>query len=507
MGEGLGPLPLVAARKPGWRGALTAVAGCLALASCGNDRPASVASAGDHAAAVRRLSADIAFLSSDLLEGRGTPSRGLDIAAAYLEAQLRAMGAAPPTFSSYLQTYRIGSYSPAQATVTVRINGRPVAPGDYVFINIGRDPAKFPASLPLVDAGTGVVHEERNANDLSGVDVKGKAVVVRKGAPWKLDSGAVFGPDRAIGKVMAATVRGAEMIVYLSDQLDLGVEAEQGFFLQMKQANVGFVRDPRLKHASALNPILVLRPAAYTPAANGRIEIAISAKVEEARASNVMGVIPGTDPALRSEWVVLAAHYDHLGSHSTAGKDGVWNGADDNASGTAGVLEIARRIAASPGRRSTLVFFTSGEDRGIFGSAYYSIQPEAPMASVAAMINLDMIGRSEGTVQAIAPTSPKLFDQAVEAGARHGINVIADQQPSWRLIYLTDTYHFARAGAPTIHFFTGVHPDYHQPSDTADKIRTEELARIVEVAADMARSYAGGAPRAGFQRPAWFVAP
>jgi hypothetical protein len=100
-----------------------------------------------------------------------------------------------------------------------------------------------------------------------------------------------------------------------------------------------------------------------------------------------------------------------------------------------------------------------------------------------------------------------LFEQAGRAGKRHGMQIIADQQPTWRLLYLTDTYHFARAGVPCIHFFTAFHADYHQPSDTADKIRYEELGRIVAVAAAMTRSYLDGEPRPAFQRPKWFVTP
>jgi hypothetical protein len=95
----------------------------------------------------------------------------------------------------------------------------------------------------------------------------------------------------------------------------------------------------------------------------------------------------------------------------------------------------------------------------------------------------------------------------VRLGGAHGIEVIPDQQPTWRVVYLTDAYHFARANVPYVFFFTGTHPDYHQPSDTADKIRYEELVRIVETASDLARSFADGAPRPPFERPAWFVTP
>jgi Zn-dependent M28 family amino/carboxypeptidase len=206
--------------------------------------------------------------------------------------------------------------------------------------------------------------------------------------------------------------------------------------------------------------------------------------------------------------VVLSAHYDHVGAHQVPpGQDGIWNGADDNASGTAAVLELARELAARPGKRSVLVFFTSGEDRGIFGSAVYGDEPVVPMKQVAVQLNLDMIGRSDGSVQAIAPIAPQLFDEAVSVGRRHGVRAVPDQQPAWRVLYLTDNYHFARMGVPGIFFFTGVHADYHQPTDTADKINYHGMARIVRLAAEMARGYADGRKRPAFVRPKWFLTP
>ncbi|MCP5115750.1 MAG: M28 family peptidase [bacterium] len=305
---------------------------------------------------------------------------------------------------------------------------------------------------------------------------------------------------------MAATVRGAELLVYLSEDLDTG-DAEAGFFAEMKNAAVGFVSDPRLKHASALNPILVVKPSAW-PSSAKRIVVTVDAEVAESRASNVLGMIEGSDPALRDEWIVLSAHYDHIGSHDVPeGQDGIWNGADDNASGAAATLELARQLAQRPGKRSVLIFFTSGEDRGIFGSAYYSIEPVVPMDRVAIQFNLDMVGRSTGKLEAHVHGAARLFDQAVTAGRNHGIDVIADQQPTWRLVYLTDTYHFARAGVPSLFFFTGFHPDYHQPSDTADKIAYDELSRITRIAGDLVRSYADGAAKPAYSRPSWFVTP
>lgn len=490
------------------RAACVAACALVATTVTGCRQPASDADMSELAAMERRLRADVAFLAADELEGRGTPSRGLDLAALYLETQLRAAGVEPALSGSYRQSYRVGSYLPAQATVMVTVGGKRLDPADYVLLNFGRDPDRGPISLVAVEAGTGVVAEERNVDELAELDLKGKAVVVRKGAPWPLDPDAVFGPDRAIGKVMAATVRGAEMLVYVSGELDRADEAECRFFAEMKQAPVAFLRPAGPGHASALSPVLVVRPEAASIKTGDRIEVSIWARVEEGRAANILGIVRGTDPRLSEEWVVFSAHYDHVGFRPAhEGEDGIWNGADDNASGTAAVLEIARQAAGRPGKRSVLVFFTSGEDRGILGSAWYAAAPLVPMDRIAAQFNLDMIGRSDGRVQAIAPLAPSLYKEAVSTGRRYRLEVIPDQQPSWRVVYLTDLYHFARSGVPGIFLFTGTHADYHQVTDTADKIRYPELARITALAGEISRAYIDGAPRAPYERPAWFVTP
>lgn len=494
------------------------IAAVLAAGAC--TRPPAPAPAASSDGAIRRLRADVTFLADDALEGRGTPGRGLDLAALYLENQLRAAGVQPVAGESYRQSYRIGEYKPADAKVRIEIDGKALAPADYVLVNIGRDPALGPLEADLVYGGNGVVAEERSTDDLTALDLRGKALLVSKGAPWQLDAAQVFGPDRAIGKVMAATVRGAPLLVYASRELDIGNEAEAGFLHEMRNAPVAFFREQGLGPASVLSPILAVKPEALARALGAdldklgrgptgkRIRLGIEAPVAVGTASNVLGKIPGADPALREEWVVLSAHYDHIGSHDVPqGQDGIWNGADDNASGTAAVLEIARRLAATASKRSVLVFFTSGEDRGIFGSALYAARPVAPMEKVIAQINLDMVGRSQGKVEAIAPCAPGMFEEAVRLGNANRIEVLPDQQPTWRLMYLTDTYHFARFGVPGVEFFTGFHPDYHQPSDTADKIRYDELARIVDLAAAVARGYRDGNPKPAFTRPAWFRTP
>jgi hypothetical protein len=472
-----------------------------------------------------RLRADVHFLADDSLEGRGTPGRGLDAAALYLETQLRLAGVLPASPEGYRQWYRMGEYVPAKARITVRIAGRSLPPAGFVFINFGRDPAPGPIDCELVNAGFGVVAEERKVNELEGLDLRGKAILARKGAGWTLDPTAVFGPDRAMGKILASTARGANLLLYVTPDLAYpGADAEAGFFAQMKAAPVGFVREPGLgpggQPASALSPVLLVTPQALAAALGAppeklprgplgkRVAIGIDAPIRDGRASNVVGRIEGTDPALREQWVVLTAHYDHVGSQEVpSGQDGIWNGADDNASGSAAVLEMARRLAASAPKRSVLILLTSGEDRGLLGSAFYALRPAVPMDRVVANVNLDMIGRSQGQVQAIAHGAPALFDKAVELGRAHSLQVVEDQQPLWRVSYLIDSYHFLRFNVPAVFFFTGVHPDYHQPTDTADKIRYAEMARLVDLATALTRHLADGAAKPEFRRPAWFLTP
>jgi Zn-dependent M28 family amino/carboxypeptidase len=237
------------------------------------------------------------------------------------------------------------------------------------------------------------------------------------------------------------------------------------------------------------------------------LELRIEAEVAEGRASNVAAMLPPTAAGEPPEWVVLTAHYHHLGMHEVAeGEDGIWNGADDNASGTATVLEIARRLGRLERRdRGVLVLFVSGEERGLLGSAFHAERPLVPIDRVAIDVNVDMVGRSTGSVQALTHGFEPLFERIAEIGETLDIEVLPDQQLSWRLLYLTDHYHFARFGVPAVEFFTGLHTDYHQPSDEADAIRYDELGRILEVMYRLTEEYVQGAEKPPFERPEWFI--
>jgi hypothetical protein len=485
-----------------------------------------------------RLEAAIRFLSDDLLEGRGTPSPGVDLAALYLSTELLAAGWSPAAEGGFLQRYAVRDYAPQEAEHRVVILGRELSEDEFLLMNWGLDPERTPKRYKMVFGGFGVVAPEREVNDLAGLVLRDRAVVVLEGAPWPLDPAAPFGYDRAIGKSIEATVRGADLLVYVSQGIFPGDEvppnAERDLLLEATRARPAHLPDFGGEPTMGLGTILAISPDAFDRTLaevaggsyfalsqrlasgarmagplRGVLELEIDVEVETGEASNVIGALPGTDPEIGDEWVVLTAHYDHLGAYEAPdGEDGIRNGADDNASGTSVVLEIARRLAAAaPLKRGVLVLLVSGEERGLLGSAYYSTRPTVLAERVVVDINVDMVGRSTGTVQALVDGSPELFEHAVETGKQLGIAVLPDQQPSWRLQYLTDHYHFARFDVPTIEFFTGLHDDYHQPTDEADRIRYDEMGRILDVMYELALHYAQGGVKPKYERPEWFLVP
>jgi len=489
--------------------------------------------------AERRLEAAIRFLADDQLEGRATPSRGLDVAALYLVNELRAAGLRPGNGTSYMQPYEIATFVPVETKRTVRINGIALEPGEFTLLPVG-DPSDLQGRFDLVYAGYGISSPERGRDDLAGFDLKGKGVIALFGAPWKLDPNGVHDCDRAVGRALQLGIRGADAMIYVSPEFDSPSEApaspEVALLRQIEAMPASFlpgvpgptvwplVRSCVFLKPRAFNRVLASacggtfaelsralesgKPTQPKPL-EATLEIKIEAKTASGRVANIAAVLPGSDPLLSKEWIVLSAHYDHIGTvEAGPGADRICNGADDNASGVAAVLEVARRImAGSTPKRSVLVLFFSGEEAGLLGSGYYSLHPLVPPADVVASINLDMVGRSDGTVETIAAVSSDLFTAASEASEGLGVHLVADRNPQKRLLYFVDSYHFARLGVPSLQASTALHADYHQPSDEADKIRFDRLAGIVEMTARLVSGYAGGAPRPRYERPAWFITP
>lgn len=203
-------------------------------------------------------------------------------------------------------------------------------------------------------------------------------------------------------------------------------------------------------------------------------------------APNVVGLLPGSDPALRDEYVVYSAHMDHVGvgPPTLASPDSIYNGADDDASGTATVMEVAEALASldpAP-RRSFLFVLVSGEERGLWGSDWFTANPPVPVTSMVANLNADMVGRNwTDTIVAIGKEHSSLgetLERVNEAHPELGMTAVDDLWPGERFYFRSDHFNFARRGVPALFFFNGTHEDYHQPSDEVEKIDAEKAARI-----------------------------
>jgi hypothetical protein len=230
---------------------------------------------------------------------------------------------------------------------------------------------------------------------------------------------------------------------------------------------------------------------------------------EQRTGHNVVAMLPATSPTtgVGKPWVALGAHYDHLGhgeaGNTLAGKEDaakIHVGADDNASGSAAVLAIASALAKQPRKRNVLIGFWSGEELGLIGSTAFAAKPPVPLDAVAAYLNFDMVGRMQDnklTVQA-AGTSPAWGKIIEQANVAAGFNLVVQDDP----YQPTDVATFNLASVPSLTFFTGTHADYHKPSDTADKIDYEDLDRVVDFAAAIARRLADAAEAPAFTKVA-----
>jgi hypothetical protein len=203
-------------------------------------------------------------------------------------------------------------------------------------------------------------------------------------------------------------------------------------------------------------------------------------------APNTIGVLEGSDPALRNEYLVYSAHMDHIGIQPGA-TDSISNGADDDASGTAGVIELAQAFAergVRP-RRSILFITVSGEEKGLWGSSYFAEHPTVPLKDIVANLNIDMIGRNwKDTVVAIGMEHSDLGAALERVGAAHPelrMKPINDLWPEEGLYFRSDHYNFARKGVPILFFTSGLHEDYHKVSDSPEKIDSEKEARLLRL--------------------------
>jgi len=485
-----------------------------------------------------RLKADVAFLASDPLAGRRALETGADVAAQFIVAEFRKAGLRPAAGESFLQPLELLEYlmDPEATRLIVRTSA-----GERMLV-YGRDfSGSFPHAVrlkaPVMFAGYGITAPEYGYDDYAGLDVRGKVVLIFEYEPRAHDPASPFnGTGNTIHasprrKLLNAQEHGAAAVLVIPApnrkrpfrpgrggrvQALAESEARIPMFTLSEEAAAALLAASGRKPAELQAALDAnLKPVRVPLAAEVEL-IAASTELRRGRTFNVAGLIEGRAPALRRETVIFSAHYDHLGT-----RDGkVLPGADDNASGVAGLLELARMFAAAGAPRRSLLFLAFGaEEAGLLGSYYYVAHPLRPLATTRAVINLDMIGRderpseqTEGLVE-IAPdtsnelnlvgihASPELFALIERENQAVGLQL----NPKWdrdgvlNVLWRCDHFPFLLRGVPAVWLFNGFTPDYHTPDDTPEKINYAKMEKIVRLAWRAGRALAeqDGWPRFG----------
>lgn len=463
------------------------------VASIAPSGPANAA-AGITPAAIHR---QIAYLASDEMRGRDTPSPELERAAEYIEEEFRGFGLQPGgEEGGYMQRYALQRRALDTGAARLRLRG---GSGGEVSLTHGTDFAAF-AGVPNEVSAPVVAVVGRIEPEMS--ELNGRVVIARlPGADMTRDLSRSLNQQRN-----AAQAAGAAGVIFVVDEgfpaRTISVTSEMSG--RPGRLSVGELRDiPAflLTHAAAkrvgqelkvdLSQVLQSNESgAGRVASSAGVGLTAVASapvrlVEDHRAPNVVGILPGSDPELRDTYVVFSAHFDHVGvGRPDASGDSIYNGADDNASGTSGLLEVARAFAALPKApaRSLVFLAVSGEEKGLLGSEYYSDHPTVPLEKIVANINVDMIGRNAADSivvigQEYSSLGP-LVQEVASANPELGLIVAQDIWPEQRFFFRSDHYNFARKEIPALFFFAGVHEDYHRPSDHVEKIDLDKTARV-----------------------------
>jgi aminopeptidase YwaD len=455
------------------------------------------------------------FLASDKLTGRGIDTPGIKLARDYIAAEFAKLGLQPGgDDGSYLQPFDVVAGVRVTQPTSLTLGNQPA-----LTLNQDWTPLGFSASrkveAQVVFAGYGITAKDYGYDDYAGIDAKGKIVIVLRYEPPPKHPNSPFRryPNYSVHAALRTKASNARdhgavgmILVDLHHQRDVDREListtnslwRGGTSLVAAQARSAPIEKWLEGHGVSLTELRDKidheeKPASMeVPAGKTTLEV----NLEEIRqpTENVVAVLRGSDPHLKNDSVVIGAHYDHIGfghygTRNSGTKGQVHPGADDNASGTAVLLEVARRLSESDIKPSTTVVFVafSAEELGLFGSRHYVDHPAVPLSSTKAMINLDMVGRlRDGRVTVFGTRSARELSGIVNSAATELGLEIRESDGIGR----SDHMPFYSKKIPALHFFTGVHADYHGPGDTWDKLNLEGMAKISELVLATVRSIA-----------------
>ncbi len=464
----------------------------------------------------KQLEAHVYLLASDSLEGRETGRRGQRKAAEYLAYTMENAGLQThPEFDGYFQ--HVPYYTEAWNQISIVVNGKEYSHmRDFLAFPANNPEAKLSDIREVIFLGYGI--DDEAYSDYAGVDVAGKVILIYPGEPtregvsfitgelfpsawttdWTQKLKTAFRHDVAAvliidGDLPRRANRFRRMLIepnYNLGEPPAMVEFPPHMYISGNLASdiMGRRRQNVIEKRDAINADGVPQYHKLRTRLNLRMEKDVERMIGE----NVMGIIPGTDTTLKGEYIFLTAHYDHLGIRG----DVIFNGADDNASGTSALLEIGRAMAAAEKagigpRRSVAILLVAGEEKGLLGSQWFTDYPVVPLEQIVAAINIDMIGRIDDRYKddpdyIYVIGSDKLSTDLHEINEQQNdrykripfdYTYNDDDDPN-RFYYRSDHYNFARFGIPVIFFFSGTHKDYHRPGDTADKILYDRVERV-----------------------------
>jgi len=469
----------------------------------------------------------VKVLADDNMEGRDTGSAGLRKAEAYVVDQLKRSGVQPAGTDGYYQPVKFSSRQIVEADSSAALvrDGKvePLTLGADVIISSRIDVAPE-VEAPLVFVGYGLTVPENNYDDFSGLDMKGKVAVILSGSPAEIPGPLASNYQTAGERWKALRNAGAIGMISIPNPASMDVPWSR---IALNRNHVSMeLADPVFHDTAGQQVSMIFNPAKAEQlfagtghsfdelAALGKdrkplphfalpVSIRVKAKLEkkEIESANIVAKLPGSDPALKNEYVVLSAHIDHIGIGEPINGDRIYNGAMDNASGSAVLLDVAASLKKSPEKlnRSLLFVFVTGEEKGLLGSKYFTQYPTVNAKSMVADINIDMflpiIPLKTLVVFGLAESD--LGDLVTQVAQAHGVQVEPDPEPQRNLFIRSDQYNFIRHGVPALAM--GVAPDpnsaeqkkifkdwltnrYHAPSDDlAQPIDLSAAAQYEEI--------------------------
>jgi Peptidase family M28 len=472
----------------------------------------------------------LTFIAADEMEGRDTPSRGLDLTAKYLASNLSRWGCKPAGDNgTFFQRIDLRRDRADGVQTRVEYAGRVLNSGvEYIPL-----PGTGSVSGQLVFAGNGWFIKSRNIDAYKDIDARGKIAVIFGSPPGNQRPRGITSADQSgkrgedwMGVTEYARKQGVAGLIYVPDVQYLArwestrrIVMERGSTVvakfqapQTAEPLPSIVISPEfanLLFAGERSNALALLSAYYGTGlppsfelnAQKKLTMNLAAKTETVPTQNVVAVWEGSDPVLKNEYIALGAHYDHVGICVPAGPDPICNGADDDGSGTTAMLAMAEALAKAPTRpkRSVLFVWHAGEEKGLWGSHYFTEYPTIPLNQIVTQLNIDMIGRSKAAGDTNARnkelTGPNDIYvigstmMSTELGAlvdsvnKSYLNLGYDKKyddpadPN-RFFYRSDHINYARKGIPIIFFFDGEHEDYHRPGDSPDKIDYQKMEKV-----------------------------